>query len=189
MKILPISNYQMQNQNNKQDIGFGVNLSNRAINRIQQCIAHGEGFDINSVKSLQKLNDAMIEGIDFFDKGGFLLKWKDKGLASTIEITRENEYIDVKFLKALLKDSDALRMSSYLKKLARLYFPMQIAEMRLKFPTINGRNYAKKLAELESLKQGKKPLAEEVFKTEWDYIPTVESGVSRRAWDNSNDLV
>lgn len=191
MKILSISNYQMQNQNKKQDVNFGVNLSNRAIKRIQQCMANGSvelsHETAECVGILQKLDDSLIEGIDFFDKGGLLLRWKDTGLASTVEMPQA-QYIEDKvpaFLQKLLSNGDTSRMSKYMEKVAGRYFPVEIAEMRLKFPACKGRDnmYGERvLAKLESLKAGKKPI-------EADTLAKWREGIENDAYGSSNDLV
>ena len=185
MKILPISNYQMQNQ--KQDVAFGVHVDNKTITKLQQCIANGaiEGSHntADALEILQKLDDGVIESIKFISKGGLLLKWKDMGLASTIEIPSivVSDKVAI-FLDNLLRDGDTARMSGYLQKVAARYFPVEIAEVRLKFPACGGDEDKQiLLAKFEQIKKGRSVDLATLGK--WS------EGQENDAYGNSNHLV
>lgn len=193
MKILPINNYQMQNQNKKQDVNFGVGVSKRTITKMQQLIAEnslqGSHELAGRLQILLKLQDEVISDIDFVPKGGLLLNWTPESdrLASTVEMPLTGTNLErnsnvATFFKNLLDSPDPEAMKKYLQKVAAQYFPADIAVVRLKFPSCRDDGYQQRvLAQFERLKRGESVENETLRK--W------REGAEDDIYGNSNSLV
>lgn len=184
----------MQNQNKKQDVNFGVGVSDRAITKLQSLMTK-EGLEcsFNSgdcLEVLLKLEHDTIGSIDFVPKGGLLLKWTGGELASTVEMPlngKGKDNIVATFFKNLFATAaKPEEMKQYLTKVAAQYFPVEIAEMRLKFPVCRDTRESlfneRVLARLQALKQGKTPLTTALL-NKW------REGAANGAYGNSNHLV